>query len=71
MIDNKVIKKAAKQYMARKIKRINKVFSGTDTIKFSTPGKDGRLYSAWVNEDDAFTDGAKWAIRMLRKEADK
>mgnify|MGYP006874810752 CR=1 FL=1 len=71
MIDNKVIKKAAKQYMERKIKRINKVFSGTDTIKISTPGKDGRLYSAWVNEDAAFTDGAKWAIRMLGKEAGK
>lgn len=71
MIDNKVIKKAAKQYLERKIKMINKKFSGTDTIKFNTTGKDGRLYSAWVNEDSAFTDGAKWAIRMLGKEADK
>lgn len=69
MIDNKVIKKAAKQYLARKVKRINKYFSGTDTLKISTPGKDGRLYSAWVNEDAAFADGAKWAIRMLGKES--
>ena len=71
MIGNKVIKKAAKQYLARKVKRINKIFSGTDTVKISNPEKDGRLYSAWVNEDKAFADGAKWAIRMLGKEANK
>ena len=71
MIDNKVIKKAAKQYLARKVKWINKLCSGTDTNKFCTKGEDGRLYSAWVNEDQAFADGAKWAIRMLGKEASK
>lgn len=53
MIGYKVIKKASKQYMERKVKMINKKFSGTDTIKFSNQGKDGRLYSAWVNEDKA------------------
>lgn len=71
MIDKKVIKKAADKYLARKIKMLNKKFSGTDTIKFSEQGKDGRLYSAWVNEDQAFADGAKWAISMLGKETDK
>lgn len=71
MIDNKVIKKAAEKYLARKIKMINKKFSGTGTIKFSEQGKDGRLFSAWVNEDSAFADGAKWAIRMLGKGASK
>ncbi len=71
MIDNKVIKKAAKQYLARKVKWINKLCSGTDTNKLCNPEKDGRLYSAWVNEDKAFADGAKWAIRMLEKETSK
>lgn len=71
MIDNKVIKKAAKQYLERKVKWLNKKLVGTGTIRFDNPSPDGREYSGWIQEDQAFADGAKWAIRMLGKEADK
>lgn len=69
MIDNKVLKKAAKQYLARKVKWLNKKLAGTGTIRFEEDSPDGRKYSGWIQEDQAFADGARWAIRMMEKEA--
>ena len=63
MIDNKAIKKASKQYLERKVKWLNKKLVGTGTIKFDKPAQDGRIYSGWIQEDKAFSDGAKWALK--------
>lgn len=42
MIDNKVIKKAAKQYHERKVKWLNKKLAGTGAIEFNEASPDGR-----------------------------
>lgn len=70
MIDNKVINTVAKQYLARKVKWLNKKLAGTGTIRFEDASPDGRKYSGWIQEDKAFADGARWAIRMMEKDAD-
>lgn len=69
MIDNKVLKKAAKQYLERKVRWLNKKLAGTGTIRFEDASPDGRKYSGWIQEDRAFADGARWAIRILEKGA--
>jgi len=45
MIDNKVINTAAKQYLERKVKWLNKKLAGTGTIRFEDASPDGRKYS--------------------------
>ena len=41
MIDKKVLKKAAKQYLERKVKWLNKKLAGTGTIRFEEASPDG------------------------------
>ena len=71
MIDNKVINTVAKQYLARKVKWLNKKLAGTGTIRFEDASPDGRKYSGWIQEDKAFADGARWAIRMMEKKGSR
>ena len=65
-ISDKEIREAATQYMQKKVRMINRNGRKEGAMQIESDDEDfDRKYCMWVNEDEAFKDGALWALKKM------
>lgn len=65
-ISRKEIREAATRYMQKKVRMINKNGRKEGAMRIESDDEGlNREYCMWVNEDEAFKDGALWALKKM------